>query len=132
MTLPSGDLQAKCKYCSKIYKFKQGGGYGTLTRHIEKSHPVEIGISRSQTQIPAFSLSQTGNDAQLFKFSESHFREETARYCAVEQLSFSFGDKLSFEKWLSSSANPSIRRIPRNTLKRTIIRLVVEQKKELD
>ncbi|KZV42752.1 hypothetical protein F511_07449 [Dorcoceras hygrometricum] len=130
VTLPSGDLQAICKYCSKAYKWQHGGGYGTLIRHIEKNHPVEIGISRSQSQIPTFS-SQSGNESQLFKFSESDFRDETARFVAVEQLSFSFGDKLSFQNWLSSSANPAIRRIPRNTLKRTIHKLVATQKKEL-
>ncbi|KZV42624.1 hypothetical protein F511_32887, partial [Dorcoceras hygrometricum] len=58
-------------------------------------------------------------------------RDETARFVAVEQLSFSFGDKLSFQNWLPSSANPTIRRIPRNTLKRTIHKLVATQKKEL-
>ncbi|KZV52382.1 hypothetical protein F511_32943 [Dorcoceras hygrometricum] len=57
--------------------------------------------------------------------------DETARFISVEQLSFSFGDTLSFENWLSSSANPAIRRIPRNTLKRTIHKLVSTQKKEL-
>ncbi|KZV15909.1 hypothetical protein F511_14548 [Dorcoceras hygrometricum] len=130
VTLPSGDLQAICKYCSKAYKWQHGGGYGTLIRHIEKNHPVEIGISRSQSQIPTFS-SQSGKESQLFKFSESDFRDETARFVAVEQLSFSFGDKLSFQNWLSSSANPAIRRIPRNTLKRTIHKLVATQKNEL-
>ncbi|KZV31018.1 hypothetical protein F511_18122 [Dorcoceras hygrometricum] len=130
VALPSGDLQAICKYCSKAYKWKHGGGYDTLIRHIEKNHPVKIGISRYQSQIPTFS-SQSGNESQLFKFSESDFRDETARFVAVEQLSFSFGDKLSFQNWLSSSANPAIRRISRNTLKRTIHKLVATQKKEL-
>ncbi|KZV29945.1 ATP-dependent zinc metalloprotease FTSH 1, chloroplastic-like [Dorcoceras hygrometricum] len=30
VTLPSGDLQAISKYCSKSYKWKHGGGYDTL------------------------------------------------------------------------------------------------------
>lgn len=37
MTLPSGDLQAKCKYCSKSYKFQQGDGYYFNAAHREES-----------------------------------------------------------------------------------------------
>ncbi|KZV06932.1 ATP-dependent zinc metalloprotease FTSH 1, chloroplastic-like [Dorcoceras hygrometricum] len=40
VTLPSGDLQAICKYCSKSYKWQHRGGYDTLNQHIEKNHPV--------------------------------------------------------------------------------------------
>ncbi|KAL7120617.1 hypothetical protein ACP275_02G132800 [Erythranthe tilingii] len=51
VTLPSGLLQAKCRYCPNAYKFKKGGGYGSLKRHVKKKHPTEFGIDGTQTQM---------------------------------------------------------------------------------
>ncbi|KAL8062080.1 hypothetical protein ABFX02_02G123400 [Erythranthe guttata] len=48
VTLPSGQLQAKCRYCPNAYKFQKGGGYGSLNRHVKKKHPTEFG---TQTQM---------------------------------------------------------------------------------
>ncbi|KAL6561730.1 hypothetical protein OROMI_017331 [Orobanche minor] len=41
----------KCNYCSKVYKFKKGGGYGTLNGHMQKYHPDKVGIESNQTQL---------------------------------------------------------------------------------
>ncbi|KAK6130203.1 hypothetical protein DH2020_036013 [Rehmannia glutinosa] len=52
--LQSGEQRAQCKFCEKSYKFQQGGGYGTLKKHVEKKHPVEYGISPNQTQMQGY------------------------------------------------------------------------------
>ncbi|KAL6494331.1 hypothetical protein OROGR_031131 [Orobanche gracilis] len=46
-----GNFLVKCNYCDKIYKFKKGGGYGTLNDHMQRHHPDKIGIESNQTQL---------------------------------------------------------------------------------
>ncbi|KAL6580839.1 hypothetical protein OROMI_006762 [Orobanche minor] len=35
----------KCNYCSKVYKFRKGGGYGILNGHMQRQHPDKVVIS---------------------------------------------------------------------------------------
>ncbi|KAL6501771.1 hypothetical protein OROGR_026904 [Orobanche gracilis] len=46
-----GNFFAKCNYCDKIYKFKKGGGCGTLNGHMQRHHPDKIAIESNQTQL---------------------------------------------------------------------------------
>ncbi|KAI3474587.1 hypothetical protein Pfo_029589, partial [Paulownia fortunei] len=133
ITLPNGEMRAKCKYCSQSYKFQSGGGYGSLKRHVEKKHPVEFGIDRTQTQMPSFASSGAGggNDLSLFKYNDVRCRENLARFISVEHLSFSFANKFFFNELIQTTYNPAAKGVPRTTLTRYVKKLYNKSKKEL-
>lgn len=66
----TSEFHAHCTYCPKVYKFASGGGYGTLRRHLTRKHPVECGITATQTQLnfPSGSSGSTQSGAPLFKY----------------------------------------------------------------
>ena len=131
VTLPSGEMRAKCKHCNASYKFQAGGGYGSLKRHVETKHPTEYGLDRSQTQLSRFSSTSGSTDSGLFLYSDNKLRESLAKFVSVEHLSFSFGSKCTFEDFCKESLNPCAKRVPRTTLTRTIKKLVKQGKKNL-
>ena len=49
----------------------------------------------------------------------------------MEHLSFNFGEKIGFVNYCQNALNPCAKRIPRNTLKRTLYKLYSKEKKEL-
>ena len=50
---------------------------------------------------------------------------------SMEHLSFNFGEKVGFVNYCQNALNPCAKRIPRNTLKRTLYKLYSKEKKEL-
>ena len=116
-----------CNYCGKSYKFKQAGGYGSFWKHLETKHPTKIGVDRSQQQISGYA-----SNLSLFKYSEKIQKEELAKMISMEHLSFSFGEKVGFNNYCQKALNPCAKRVPRNTVKRTIISLYNKGKKELE
>ncbi|KAL6564264.1 hypothetical protein OROMI_015714 [Orobanche minor] len=57
----------KCNYCTKVYKFRKGGGYGTLNGHMQRQHPDKIGIESTQTQLRGTATSSNApNQARFF------------------------------------------------------------------
>lgn len=128
---PKGDgkFDVSCNYCNQVYKFKQGGGYGTFARHLQTKHPLKVGLSRDQTQISGFATSS--NSPQLFHYNEANCRSGLAEMVAIDHLSFSFGEKLGFTRFCQNFVNPSFKSIPRNTLKRNLLKLFKNSKIEL-
>ena len=41
ITLSTGEMQAKCRFCTTTYKYTKGGGYGSLDKHVKRMHLVE-------------------------------------------------------------------------------------------
>ena len=121
-------FQATCNYCGKGFKWKVGGGYGTLRNHLVTKHPTETGISRSQTQITGYETSP--NPTSLFRYSDEKNREELAKLVSVEHLAFNFGEKLNFVTYCQNALNPAAKRVPRTTLTRTIKKLYKKGKAE--
>jgi len=123
-----GNFDVACNYCRRIYKFKQGGGYGTFKRHLESKHPEKMGQSRGQTQITGYGSS---THKSLFMYSDNKSKEEFTKMVAIDHLAFSFGENLGFNNYCKTALNPAYKTIPRNTLKRTLFSLYKKQKKEL-
>ena len=48
---PKGDNKfvVSCNYCSQVYKFNHGGGYGMFQRHLQLKHPRKMGLGGDQT-----------------------------------------------------------------------------------
>ncbi|KAL6564241.1 hypothetical protein OROMI_015691 [Orobanche minor] len=55
----------KCNYCSKVYKFKKGVGYGTLNGHMARYHPDKVGIESNQTQLRGTTTSSNAPNQDL-------------------------------------------------------------------
>ena len=119
-----------CNYCKKSYKFKLGGGYGTFKRHLEQKHPSKVGIDKSQSQISGYASSKTSSQ-HLFQYSDNKNKEELAKMISNCHLSFSFGENTNFVRYCQNALNPSAKRIPRNTLKRSIFHLYNKGKNDL-
>jgi hypothetical protein len=70
VTWPSGEVRAKCNYCTNSYACKKRMGYGSLKQHMENHHAVEYGLDRKQMQIISYVSSTTGNTLGTFKHFE--------------------------------------------------------------
>ncbi|KAL6552897.1 hypothetical protein OROHE_008261 [Orobanche hederae] len=70
-----GHFLVKCNYCEKIYKFKKGGGYGTLNGHIQRQHPNKIGIEFNQIQLRGTATSSNA-PFKIAKLVNPQVREE--------------------------------------------------------
>ena len=58
-------------------------------------------------------------------------REGLAQLVAQSELSLSFMDSEVFEKFMKEYANPSFKRIPRNTIRSDILKMFTDMKKDL-
>jgi len=67
-------VSVSCKHCSKTYKWSASDGYGTYRKHLERVHPCEAGLIKTQTQISRYPT----NTSQLFHFSDVKNRDELA------------------------------------------------------
>ena len=113
---------AQCKYCSNQYKFRTGGDYGTMHRHLASKHPNKIGHNRTQTQI-RFETAQGDPKSQemaLFQFFQAQYREEMAETIAVERLPFNFCEKLKLNQTIKRTLQPAANPISRRTMQRTL------------
>ena len=111
--------EVTCNYCPKKYTFRAGGGYGTLRRHLTIKHPNQLGVQKQQMQIFGYACSFS-TPSQLFKYSDETNKVELAKMISMEHLSFNFGEKVGFVNYCQNALNPCAKRIPRNTLKRSL------------
>ena len=56
---------------------------------------------------------------------------ELAKMISMEHLSFNFGEKVGFVNYCQKALNSCAKRIPRNTLKRTLYKLYSKEKKRI-
>ena len=120
--------QLTCKHCGKNYKFVSGQGYGTYQWHLRSKHPTLAGIDTRQQQISGYAKT---NAPPLFRYSENVYKEELARFTAVEHLAFNFGEKFGFNNFIQNACTPQAKPVSRNTLKRQIFNLYKKGKEEL-
>ena len=129
--IASGDKIFKviCNYCSKEYAFKHGGGYGTFQKHIIAKHPDKVGMARGQTQLTGFASSSS--QPNLFRYNHDESSMAFAEMVAVDHLSFSFAEKLGFNKWIKEHCQPAYKPITRHTVRKNLFKLYKNLKKEL-
>ena len=95
-----------------------------MIKHLERHHPVELGIDTTQTQMVRYTSSNRGmNAVDLFKYSDVKNREEFAKLTCMTHISLSFGEKLHFTNYMHNVLNPVACRMTRNTTKRHIFKL---------
>ena len=126
----NGLYEVTCNYCQKKYAFRIGGGYRTFRRHLTTKHPNKLGVKKQQTQISRYTCFSS-TSSQLFKYSDETNKVELAKMISMEHLSFNFGEKIGFVNYCQNALNPCAKRIPKNTLKRTLYKLYSKEKKEL-
>ena len=66
--------------------------------------------------------------SQLFKYSGKTNKVELAKMISMKHLSFNFGEKVEFVNYCQNALNSCAKRIPRNTLKRTLYKLYSKEK----
>ena len=126
--MQNGLYKLTCNYYQKKYAFRIEGGYGTFRRHLTSKHPNQLGVEKQQTQIFGYTCSFS-NSSQLFKYSDETNKIELAKMISIKHLSFNFGEKVGFVNYCQNALNPCAKRIPRNTLKRTLYKLYSKEKK---
>ncbi|KAL5856117.1 hypothetical protein ACOSQ4_005919 [Xanthoceras sorbifolium] len=77
------------------------------------------------------SVRYASHNSQLFKYSDARNRKELAKIVAVENLSFSFGEKLGFLNYCHTALNPDACRVPRNIVIRTMFDIYKKEKRAL-
>jgi len=60
------------KHCSKTYNWSTYGDYRTFQKHLERVHPCEDGLTKTQSQISRYATTTP----QLFHFSDVKIRDE--------------------------------------------------------
>ena len=86
-------------------------------------------MARDQTQITGFS--SFSNSPQLFHYNEANCRSKLAQIVVIDYLSFSFVEKLGFTLFCQQFVNLSFKSIPRNTMKRYLLKLYKKAKIDL-
>lgn len=66
-----------------------------------------------------------------FHYSEQRHAEELARLVCAENLSFDFGEKLTFVNVCQRALNPAAQPIPNKTIKQIVYKLYKQGKKDL-
>ena len=122
-------VKAKCNHCpgNKLYSWRKGSGYGTLTRHLREKHQAEIGISTSQTQLTGF----ISHSNPLFKYSDANNVTELSRFIAVERLCFSFGEKFGFNQYIKNAHTPHAKPVCRQSVVRAMRKIMISEKQKL-
>ena len=123
----NGLYEVTCNYYQKKYAFRIGGGYGSFWRHLSTKHTSKIGVEKQQTQI--FKCTGSSTSSQLFKYSDETNKVELAKMIYMKHLSFNFGEKVEFVNYCQNALNSCAKHIPRNTLKRTLYKLFLKEKK---
>ena len=88
---------------------------------MHKKHPINVELARDQTQITRFAFSSIS--PQLFHYNEANCRSRLDEMIAIDHLSFSFDEKLSFTRFCKKIVNPSFKSIPKNTVKKNLLKV---------
>ncbi|KMS97050.1 hypothetical protein BVRB_7g179110 [Beta vulgaris subsp. vulgaris] len=106
------------------FKWKQGGGTGTLGRHLKEKHGMTAdnvhvgGASDSvQGQLHGYFGKEPGGGKPFF-YNRDAMIDGFSKYVILDELPFNHGESSNFEEWNRTFMQPQYRRIPRNTLKR--------------
>ncbi|KAL6546484.1 hypothetical protein OROMI_022205 [Orobanche minor] len=98
-----GHFFIKCKYCDKIYKFRKGGGYGTLNGHLQRRHSDKVGIESNQTQLRGTATSSNalnqggyGTLNEIFNITSWTKRDFHTERIGVLNTNKFFSDLLAF------------------------------------
>ena len=86
------------------------------------------GIDTRQQQISGYAKT---NAPPLFRYSENVYKEELARFTAVEHLSVNFGEKFGFNNFIQNACTPQAKPVSRNTVKRQMFKLYKKGKDDL-
>ena len=119
-------FNAYCNYCNNVYKFSTGGGYGTLRHHLTTKHPVECGVTATQTQLnfpPGGSASGSGPQSgnPLFKYDPKTVTEAFTRWAAMKHFPFGTFDDKKYEVTMQTSFNVAAKIIGRMSVQRSTI-----------
>ncbi|KAJ6804882.1 zinc finger BED domain-containing protein RICESLEEPER 2 [Iris pallida] len=120
---------AQCKKCANIYKWKTGGGTGTISRHYETCYGRDT-IPASQTQIN-FDGGSTGSNMGTFSYSAARHKTEFTKYLISDELPFTAGESDNLYDYVTSSLNPCFSKVPRGAARKEAIRLFHEKKEAL-
>ncbi|KMT10999.1 hypothetical protein BVRB_5g112210 [Beta vulgaris subsp. vulgaris] len=106
------------------FKWKQGGGTGTLGRHLKEKHGmtadnVHVGSASDsvQGQLHGYFGKEPGGGKPFF-YNRDAMIDGFSKYVILDELPFNHGESSKFEEWNRTFMQPQYRRIPRNTLKR--------------
>ena len=134
-------FMAYCNYCTKKYKFKKSGGYGSLIRHMQTIHPELYGHTASQTQLnfqsasahgSASGSSQTGTPSSaLLRYDHKHTTDVMAKFAAMHHLPFGIYDNQDYEDSMKECYNLNSKRLPRTSIQRSTKNQYYEMKKDL-
>ncbi len=104
------------------YKWKVGGGTGTLLRHLETTHGITSKTEASQaagggqSQLHGYFAEIPGGGTP-FHYTRERMIDGFAQWVIADELPFNTEESRSFEYFTRTSLQPAYRPIPRNTLK---------------
>ena len=121
-----------------MYKFTQGNGTGTFSRHLRDVHFIVYdkvqkkvkyigggggggGLQQTQTQLGGF-MSEVPGGGIPWHYNRNVMIENMATFVTLDEQPFNYGESLHLEKFNKLSLQPAYSRVPRNTLKREIIK----------
>jgi len=108
----------KCNFCDEIYKFKIGGGTGTIARHLQRKHAPQIGLDKGQAQIHTIDSQVVGN----FKYNKDQNKKSLAKYIIRSEMPFTTSECEYLEEYIKEALNPQYTKTSRREIMRVIKR----------
>lgn len=119
--------QVACNYCSKVYKWKVKGGYGTLQTHMANVHPEKLGISRGQTQLSHGFASSTSH-SPLFTYNHSEESLGLTDVICSHSLPFSYAEYEEVREYNTRYLQPSFKPTSRKTVSKLVTKSYLKKK----